>query len=132
MKGDVMRSATSTRPWGRYTIIDHGTGYQVKRIEVLPGQRLSYQRHVHRAEHWTIVDGDGYVVLDGDRFDVRPGSRVHVERGMAHRIANPGPLPLTFIEVQLGSYLGEDDIVRLDDDYGRRSDTPAATAGTGA
>jgi len=124
VNGDVVPSSASIRPWGRYRVIDRGAGYQVKRIEVLPGQRLSYQRHAHRSEHWTIVAGRGHVVLDGDQLEVVAGTRVHVAADVAHRIANPGPEPLTFIEVQLGAYLGEDDIVRLDDDYGR-VDTPA-------
>jgi mannose-6-phosphate isomerase len=107
------------RPWGDYTVLDEGADYKVKRIVVVAGKRLSYQRHARREEHWLIVHGAGRVTLDGKEFDVLPGSAVDVAVGAAHRIANTGTEPLTFIEVQRGDYFGEDDIVRLDDDYGR-------------
>ncbi len=97
-----------------------------KRITVTPGKRLSYQRHARREEHWLIVEGAGGVTLDGNEFDVQPGAAVDVPVGAAHRIANTDTAqPLVFIEVQRGDYFGEDDIVRLADDFGRASpETP--------
>ena len=108
-----------TRPWGTFTVIDEDAGYKVKRIVVLPKGRLSYQRHASRSEHWTIVSGQALVTLDGREFPLAVGESVDVPTGAAHRVANPGSDNLVFIEVQRGAYLGEDDIVRLDDDYGR-------------
>jgi mannose-6-phosphate isomerase-like protein (cupin superfamily) len=107
------------RPWGSYTVVAEAANFKVKTIEVRPGQRLSYQRHWRRAEHWFVVTGQGVVTLDGSTVDVRPGDAVDVPRSAAHRIQNTGPGPLVFVEVQHGDYFGEDDIVRLDDDYGR-------------
>lgn len=107
------------RPWGSYTVLGGEDGYQVKKIVVEPGKRISYQRHAHRAEHWVIVDGSGAVVVDGVDRDVAPGDVVEVPVGALHRIGAAIEGPLTFIEVQLGDYLGEDDIVRVDDDFGR-------------
>ena len=112
-------SAFERRPWGGFTVLDEGHGYKVKRIEVAPGHRLSYQKHAQRAEHWMVVAGWAKVILDGRAIDVRLGETVDVPVGAAHRVENPGHEPLIFVEVQLGSYLGEDDIVRLQDDYGR-------------
>ena len=111
------------RPWGDYAVLDEGHDYKVKRITVAAGRRLSYQRHARREEHWLVVHGAGRVTLDGDESDVHPGSAVDVPVGAAHRIANTGTEPLIFIEVQRGDYFGEDDIVRLDDDYGRAEGT---------
>ncbi len=107
------------RPWGSYTVLDQGPGYQVKHIEVLPGKRLSYQKHAQRAEHWVVVRGRALVTIEGQDRLVATGETVDVAIGVAHRIANPGDDLLVFIEIQRGSYLGEDDIVRLQDDYGR-------------
>lgn len=107
------------RPWGSYTVLEEHETYKVKRIEVLPGQRLSYQKHEKRAEHWIIVGGEARVTLDGRETDLARGHSVDIPRGAAHRIANPGLNLLTFIEVQHGEYFGEDDIVRFEDDYGR-------------
>ena len=107
------------RPWGGYTVLAEGGDFKVKTIEVHPGQRLSYQRHSRRAEHWFVVRGEGMVTLDGTDIKVRRGNTVNVGLGAAHRIRNTGPDPLVFVEVQHGDYFGEDDIVRLDDDYGR-------------
>jgi mannose-6-phosphate isomerase len=109
------------RPWGSYTVLDTGEGYQVKRIEVIPGKRLSYQKHAHRSEHWVMVQGQATVTLDGQDQQLTEGQTVDVAVGAAHRIANPGQRRLIFIEVQRGDYLGEDDIVRLEDDFGRAS-----------
>ena len=119
-----MSSDHDERPWGDYTVLDGASDYKVKRITVLPGKRLSYQRHAHREEHWLVVHGAGRVTLDGKEFDVAPGTAVDVPVEAAHRIANTGTELLTFIEVQLGDYFGEDDIVRLEDDYGRAGKTP--------
>ena len=113
-----------TRPWGQYEVLADDDVAKVKRITVLPGQRLSYQRHARRSEHWVVVAGEGLVTLDGADRVVVPGDAVDVAIGAAHRIANPGNQPLVFIEVQRGVYFGEDDIVRLDDDYGRSAIQP--------
>lgn len=110
------------RPWGTYTVLEEGPTFKVKRIEVLPGKRLSYQKHAQRAEHWIVVRGTAKVTLDGKEITVRIGEAIDVPIGAAHRVENPGDDDLIFIEVQLGNYLGEDDIVRLQDDYGRTSD----------
>jgi mannose-6-phosphate isomerase len=107
------------RPWGDYEVLDDTPTFKVKRITVEPGQRLSYQRHEHRAEHWFVVGGSGLVTLDGTDREVEAGTAVDVPRGAAHRIQNTGDAPLVFIEVQRGTYFGEDDIERLSDDYGR-------------
>ncbi len=107
------------RPWGTYTVLDEGEGYKVKRIEVWPGKRLSYQRHSRRAEHWFVVTGEARVTLDGREVTVRAGEAIDIPVGAAHRVENTGDAPLVFVEVQRGDYLGEDDIVRLQDDFGR-------------
>ena len=107
------------RPWGTFTVLDEGDGFKVKRIEVFPGRRLSYQKHAQRAEHWVVVRGTAKITLDGRELLVTPGQAVDIAIGMAHRVENPGDEPLIFIEVQRGAYLGEDDIVRLQDDFGR-------------
>jgi mannose-6-phosphate isomerase len=108
------------RPWGSFTVLDEGPGHKVKRIIVRPGKRLSYQRHARRSEHWFVVAGTGAVVLNGARRPVSPGAAVDVPAGTDHRIESHGPHDLVFIEVQHGEYFGEDDIVRLEDDFGRR------------
>ena len=107
------------RPWGRYVVLDEGDGFKVKRIEVHPGRRLSYQRHARRSEHWMVVAGSGCVTLDGSDRALAVGDTVDVPIGVAHRMANPGDAPLVFIEIQRGDFLGESDIVRLADDFGR-------------
>ena len=107
------------RPWGSYTVLDEGDLFKVKRIEVLPGKRLSYQKHAKRAEHWFVVEGTALVTLDGREVRLNAGAAIDIPVGAAHRIENPGTAPLVFIEVQRGDYLGEDDIVRLQDDFGR-------------
>lgn len=109
-----------TRPWGSFTILDEGDNYKVKRIEVLPEKRLSYQRHSQRAEHWYVVRGTAKVTLNGVEILVPAGSAIDIAREDAHRVENPDPTELlVFIETQTGDYFGEDDIVRLDDDFGR-------------
>lgn len=107
------------RPWGSFTVLDEGQGFKVKRIEVLPGKRLSYQTHAHRSEHWVMVAGTGRVTLDGREVTVQTGEAIDIPMGAAHRIENPGAERLVFIEVMRGDYLGEDDITRLEDDFGR-------------
>ncbi len=114
-----MVNETGIRPWGSYTVLDEGAGHKVKRIVVEAGKRLSYQFHQHRAEHWFVVQGDGVVTLDGNTLGVGTGRTVDVPTGVAHRIENVGAEDLVFIEVQHGEYFGEDDIVRLRDDFGR-------------
>jgi len=107
------------RPWGSFTVLDEGEGYKVKRIEVLPKKRLSYQKHSRRSEHWFIVAGKALVTLDDKEYLLEKGQSIDIPLGSAHRVENPDSEKLVFIEVQLGDYLGEDDIVRLQDDYGR-------------
>ena len=107
------------RPWGTFTVLDEGENFKVKRIEVLPGKRLSYQKHAQRAEHWVVVQGTAKVTLDARNFIVTTGQAIDIAVGSAHRVENPGDELLVFIEVQRGDYLGEDDIVRLQDDFGR-------------
>lgn len=107
------------RPWGSFTVLDEGAGYKVKRIEVLAGKRLSYQKHAQRAEHWVVVQGQAKITLDGREIILGVGETVDIDIGTAHRVENPGQERLVFIEVQRGSYLGEDDITRLEDDFGR-------------
>ena len=107
------------RPWGSFTVLDEGEEFKVKRIEVLPGKRLSYQKHSKRAEHWVVVQGTAKVTLDDREIIVSTGEAIDIATGSAHRVENPGTDLLVFIEVQRGSYLGEDDIVRLQDDFGR-------------
>jgi len=109
------------RPWGTFTVLDEGENFKVKRIEVLPGKRLSYQKHSQRAEHWFVVQGTAKVTLDDRDIEVETGNAIDIAIGSAHRVENPGNDLLVFIEVQRGNYLGEDDIVRLQDDFGRES-----------
>lgn len=111
------------RPWGTFQVLDEADTYKVKRITVDPGQRLSYQFHHRRAEHWVVVTGRAEVTLDDVVHELVAGQVIEVGLGVKHRIQNPGPDVLTFVEVQTGDYFGEDDIVRLDDDYGRSDPT---------
>ena len=107
------------RPWGTYEVLDEGELFKVKRIEVLPGKRLSYQKHAKRAEHWFVVSGVAKVTLDDEEIFVSAGNAIDIPIGAAHRVENDTTETLIFIEVQRGPYLGEDDIVRLQDDFGR-------------
>jgi mannose-6-phosphate isomerase len=110
----------SERPWGNYTVLsEDAPDHKVKRIVVHPGKRLSYQRHSQRAEHWFIVSGTAQVTLNGDITTLHAGEAIDIPREGNHRIANEGTADVVFIEVQYGTYFGEDDIVRLEDDYGR-------------
>jgi mannose-1-phosphate guanylyltransferase/mannose-6-phosphate isomerase len=107
------------RPWGYYQDVDLAGRYRVKRIVVKPGNKLSLQKHFHRSEHWVVVHGTAEVTLGNDMRSVHENESIYIPIGSVHRLANPGRIPLELIEVQVGSYLGEDDIVRLDDVYGR-------------
>ena len=111
------------RPWGSYYVLDEGVDYKVKRIEVLPKKRLSYQKHAHRAEHWFVVQGTAKVTLNGVEKLVNKGQAVDIPIGTAHSVENPASEELlVFVETQTGDYFGEDDIVRIEDDFGRNSD----------
>ncbi|MBU6449334.1 MAG: mannose-1-phosphate guanylyltransferase/mannose-6-phosphate isomerase [Rhodospirillales bacterium] len=107
------------RPWGFYESLIQGDRFQVKRIVVWPGRQLSLQKHFHRAEHWVVVAGSALVTRNEEHILIRENESVYLPLGCVHRLDNPGKIPLTLIEVQSGSYLGEDDIVRLEDNYGR-------------
>jgi mannose-1-phosphate guanylyltransferase/mannose-6-phosphate isomerase len=108
------------RPWGWYQRIDIGARFQVKRIQVVPGGRLSLQKHYHRAEHWVVVHGTAEVTVDGEISLVHENEAIYLPIGSVHRLANPGKIPLELIEVQVGSYTGEDDIIRMEDIYNRQ------------
>ena len=115
-----MSDDESVRPWGHYEVLSDGSDFKAKTITVRPGKRLSYQRHARRSEHWFVVKGTGLVTLDGVSVDVKPGVAVDVPVGVAHRIENTDEASdLVSVEVQHGEYFGEDDIVRIEDDYGR-------------
>lgn len=119
---DKETNVSETRPWGSFTILDESDRFKVKRIEVLPGKRLSYQRHQQRAEHWFVVQGKAKVTLNNREILVDTGHSIDIEIGDAHRVENLDvSQTLVFIETQTGTYFGEDDIERLDDDFGRVS-----------
>ena len=107
------------RPWGRYYVIHDQENYKIKRIEVEPGQRLSYQFHEKRSETWVIVKGNGMVIIDEKQQNISEGETILIPKKSRHRIENISDNQLVFIEVQTGTYFGEDDIVRLSDDYNR-------------
>ncbi|EHI48017.1 mannose-6-phosphate isomerase [SAR116 cluster alpha proteobacterium HIMB100] len=107
------------RPWGKYEVLAERDGYKVKRITVVPGGRLSLQSHQHRAEHWVVVMGTATVTVDEAVLTVAATEHVHIPLQAKHRLENHTDLPVVLIEVQTGNYLGEDDIVRYDDIYGR-------------
>lgn len=109
----------SERPWGSYQVLYTTDASQVKEIKVMAGARLSYQTHQKRAEHWFIVKGPAIVTIDGATKTLEPGQSVDIGIGVAHRMAAPATNDVVFIEVQTGTYFGEDDIVRLEDDFGR-------------
>ena len=108
------------RPWGEFVILDDGPAAKVKRITVEPGQRLSYQSHDKRSEHWIVVEGTARVTIGDEVRLVSENQSVYIPLGAKHRMENPGKLPMVLIEVQTGAYLGEDDIVRYEDVYARR------------
>lgn len=107
------------RPWGWYATVSEAASHKIKRIHVAPGQQISLQKHARRAEHWVVVQGVARVTLDERVFDLQVGQHCDIAVGQVHRLSNPGTVPVEIVEVQWGSYLGEDDIVRLQDDYGR-------------
>ena len=107
------------RPWGKYDSIDHGDRYQVKRITVKPGAKLSLQMHHHREEHWVVVSGAALVTKGDETSTLSENESIYIPIGVVHSLENPGTDPLEIIEIQVGSYLGEDDIVRFSDLYGR-------------
>jgi mannose-6-phosphate isomerase-like protein (cupin superfamily) len=115
----VETDGNDQRPWGFFEVLGEAGVHKVKRITLHPGQRLSLQSHRYREEHWVVVSGEAVVTLDKREIVLGPGGSVDIPREAPHRIRNPGSDPLVFIEVQLGEYLEEDDIVRLEDDYGR-------------
>lgn len=119
--GEIVQPKTSLRPWGSWTSLLSAPNYQIKLIDVKPGSRLSLQRHHHRAEHWIVVSGVAFVTRDSEQFDVRENESVFLPVGSVHRLENRGEAPLQLIEVQVGEYLGEDDIVRIEDDWARES-----------
>lgn len=108
------------RPWGQFWVLEDSDTHKVKRIEVNPGGRLSYQYHHHRSEVWTVVAGTATVTLEDDTRDYKAGEVIQIPLSARHRVANTHEMPLVFIEVQLGTYFGEDDIVRIEDDYERK------------
>ena len=110
---------TGHRPWGSYTILEEDDGYKIKRIVVQQGKRLSLQKHYHRNEHWIVLGGSATVTVNERVFLVNPNESTYIKAGDVHRLENHGKLPLVIIEVQVGEYTGEDDIVRIEDDYGR-------------
>ncbi|MFM7860459.1 MAG: phosphomannose isomerase type II C-terminal cupin domain [Candidatus Nanopelagicaceae bacterium] len=112
-------SEISERPWGRYEVLQETATHKVKCIWVHPGKRLSYQRHKFRAEHWFIVTGTGEVTIDGKVSAFKAGDTIEFGIGVLHRISNTGNEDVIFVEVQTGSYFGEDDIERVEDDFGR-------------
>jgi mannose-6-phosphate isomerase len=122
--GVVTSDSERVRPWGYYDVHSDEADHKVKTIVVNPGKRLSLQRHSRRSEHWFVVRGDGVVTLNDEEIVVARGVAVDVALGAAHRISNTGDVPLVFVEIQHGDYFGEDDIVRLDDDFGRVESGP--------
>jgi mannose-6-phosphate isomerase len=112
-------AATELRPWGSFTTLEEGIGYKIKRIEVKPGHRLSLQMHHHRSEHWIVVSGTAKVTCGEKEEILFSNQSTYVPQCTSHRLTNPGVIPLILIEVQNGEYLGEDDIIRFQDDYAR-------------
>ncbi|NJE09794.1 mannose-1-phosphate guanylyltransferase/mannose-6-phosphate isomerase [Thermococcus sp. MAR1] len=110
---------TAYRPWGSYTVLEEGDRYKIKRLTVLPGRKLSKQMHYHRSEHWVVVRGTAKVHVGEKEVLLRPGESTFIPAGVVHRLENPGKVVLEVIETQIGEYLGEDDIVRFEDDFGR-------------
>ena len=112
-------TVTESRPWGSFTVLEEGHGYKIKRIEVKPGHRLSLQMHHHRSEHWIVVSGTAKVICGEQEVLLGNNQSTYVPQCTAHRLENPGVISLVLIEVQNGQYLGEDDIIRFQDDYAR-------------
>ena len=110
---------TVSRPWGTYSVLESSDNYKMKRIVVKPGERLSLQKHLHRSEHWVVVSGTATCTVGDKVFYVRPNESTYIPVGEVHRLQNEGRLPLVIVEVQVGEYTGEDDIIRVEDDYHR-------------
>jgi len=110
---------TAHRPWGTYTVLETDDKYKIKRIVVHPGKRLSLQKHFHRSEHWIVVSGTALITMGEKEFLLKPNESTYIPIGEIHRLENPGKVDVVLIEVQVGSYLGEDDIVRIQDDFKR-------------
>ena len=125
-ESDAQQFARCDRPWGYYQTLSLGSRFQVKAISVKPGAALSLQSHVHRAEHWVVVEGTAQVTVDDDVKLLTENQSVYIPLAAVHRLENPGKLPLLLIEVQSGSYLGEDDIIRYEDVYGRTTEEAQA------
>jgi mannose-6-phosphate isomerase len=117
--GPANNSDHEKRPWGAFFILDEGVNFKVKRIEVFPSKRLSYQRHARRSEHWFVTQGIAKVTLNDREILLKTGESIDILVGDKHRVENPGSETLIFIETQTGDYFGEDDIERFDDDFGR-------------
>jgi mannose-6-phosphate isomerase-like protein (cupin superfamily) len=115
----VVRIERTQRPWGWYETVSEAASHKIKRIGVLPGQRISLQKHSQRSEHWVVVQGTARITLGERSFDLGVGQHCDIALGQVHRLANLSSEPVEIVEVQFGAYLGEDDIVRLGDDYGR-------------
>ena len=126
-KKESLDHLTIYRPWGTYTVLEEGSRYKVKRIVVEPMQTLSLQMHYHRSEHWVVVRGTAKVTIGGKEELIHENQSIYVPKSTVHRLQNPGKVPLELIEVQVGEYVGEDDIVRLEDVYGRVGDIPNVT-----
>ncbi len=122
----TLRHREVHRPWGSYTVLEEGSRFKIKRLQVKPRSALSLQMHHHRSEHWVVVAGTAEVEQDGQKRLLRIDESTYIPAGTRHRLSNPGLVDLVVIEVQSGEYLGEDDIVRFDDVWGRTSD-PGAT-----
>jgi len=116
---DELSSNVVHRLWGSFESLVCGNGYQIKRIVVAPGRKLSLQYHHHRSEHWTVVCGEAHVTLGEDIIPMQPDDSIYIPLGSVHRIENRGENDVVIVEVQCGDYLGEDDIVRIEDDFGR-------------
>lgn len=119
---EASEHVTTYRPWGSYTVLEEGERYKIKRIVVYPGARLSLQKHYHRSEHWVVIRGAAHVTIGDKEVTIHENESVYVPKSTLHRLENPGKVPLEIIEVQNGEYVGEDDIVRVEDMYGREKD----------
>jgi mannose-6-phosphate isomerase-like protein (cupin superfamily) len=115
----ILEDRENYRPWGHYKNLLERSDHKIKQLLVNPGERLSLQKHQRRAEHWTVVRGKALVTVGENEIPLEPGQSVDIPRGTVHRIRNPGKIPLVMVEIQMGDYFGEDDIIRLEDDYGR-------------
>ena len=113
------KNEVGERPWGRWTVLEAGFGFTVKKIEIEPGHRLSLQYHHHRSEHWLVIEGEGEVEINEERISIKQRSHVHIPLKAVHRVKNTGDAVLIILELQQGDILDEGDIVRLEDDYAR-------------